>query len=53
MALIRAERIRQDVAAYAAAPATPDEVSLATASTAAWSDLADDTAWDGVYPDHI
>lgn len=45
--LIRAERIRQDVAAYAAHPVTDEEVAL-PAPSANWSDLADDTDWDAV-----
>ena len=46
--LIRCERLRRDIAAYAGAPPTEEEVSLA-AITPPWSDLADDTDWDAVY----
>jgi hypothetical protein len=46
--LIRADRIRQDVAAYLATPVTSEETAIA-----AWpvdrSDLADDTDWEGLY----
>ncbi|CAN5639254.1 hypothetical protein BH20ACT1_BH20ACT1_02280 [soil metagenome] len=46
--LIRAEQIRQDVAAYLATPVTSEETAIA-----AWpvdrSDLADDTDWEGLY----
>ncbi len=46
--LIRAERIRRDVAAYVAQPVTDEEVAL-SAPSANWSDLADDTDWGAVY----
>jgi hypothetical protein len=46
--LIRSERIRRDVAAYAAVPPSDDEVALSR-TPIDWSDLADDTDWDTVY----
>ncbi len=48
-ALIRAERLRHDVAAYGVAGATENEVAVARA-TPDWADLADDTDWDAAYP---
>ena len=48
--LIRAERLRRDVAAYAAAPPAEDEIVLA-AIPPAWDDLADDTDWGALYAD--
>jgi hypothetical protein len=48
--LIRAERLRRDVAAYTAAPPSDDEVALAR-TPVNWADLADDTDWDALYPE--
>jgi Arc/MetJ family transcription regulator len=48
--LVRAERLRRDVAAYAAAPPTADEIALARPSID-WSDLQDDTDWEALYPE--
>ena len=46
--LIRRERLRRDVAAYAGRPPSAEETSL-TGSFALWDDLADDTDWDALY----
>jgi hypothetical protein len=48
--LIETERLRRDVAAYAAVPPRESEVALA-AITPSWSTLADDTDWDALYDD--
>lgn len=48
--LIRTERLRKDLAAYAAAPPTDEEIALA-AVTPSWDTLADDTDWDALYTD--
>lgn len=48
--LIRTERLRRDVAAYAATPPNDDEIALA-AITPSWDALADDTDWDALYAD--
>lgn len=48
--LIRTERLRKDLAAYAAAPPTDEEIALA-AVTPSWDTLADDTDWDALYAD--
>jgi hypothetical protein len=47
--LIRAQRLRADVAAYRSEPPTPGEVELAL--LAETSGLADDTDWDALYGD--
>jgi len=49
--LIRAERIRADIAAYQRVPPTQDEVALATFGDA--GGLADDTDWDALYADDL
>ncbi len=46
--LIRAERIRRDVAAYRSTPPTAAEIALADVSD---SDLGDDTDWEALYRD--
>jgi hypothetical protein len=46
--LIRGERLRRDVAAYAGIPPTEAEIALA-AVTPPWTDLADETDWDALY----
>lgn len=46
--LIRAERLRRDVAAYTGSPPTDEEIALATI-TPPWDDLADGTDWDALY----
>lgn len=48
--LIRTERLRKDLVAYAAAPPTDEEIALA-AVTPSWDTLADDTDWDALYAD--
>lgn len=48
--MIRAERLRRDVAAYAGTPPTDEEIALA-AITPSWETLADDTDWDSLYED--
>lgn len=48
--LIRTERLRRDVAAYAITPPTDEEIALA-AVTPTWDAIADDTDWDALYPD--
>jgi hypothetical protein len=47
--LIRAERLRRDIAAYRRVPATEEEVAIA--SLAATADLDDDTDWEALYPE--
>lgn len=46
--LIRGERIRRDVAAYAGLPPSEEEIALA-AIRPAGEDLADDTDWEALY----
>jgi hypothetical protein len=46
--VIRAERLRRDVAAYAAAPQSREEIELAR-TPVDWSELADTTDWDALY----
>jgi len=48
--LIRSERLRSDIAAYTGTPPTDDEIALASI-TPVWTDLADETDWDALYPD--
>ena len=48
--LIRAERLRRDIAAYRTAPVTDDELMLASLA-APGTDLADDTDWAALYGD--
>ena len=48
--LVRRERLRRDLAAYAATPSTADELALAHGPVDR-SDLADDTDWGAVYGD--
>ena len=48
-ALIRAERLRQDITAYGLTPLTEAEIALA-GTRPDWSDLADDTNWDAAFP---
>ncbi len=50
-ALLRNERIRNDVAAYVAHPPTAEEIAIAH-HRPNWSDLADDTDWEALYADH-
>ena len=45
--LIRAERLRADIAAYRREPPTPAEVDLALLADT--SGLADDTDWEALY----
>lgn len=47
-ALIRTERLRQDLAAYGAAGVSEDDIALA-GTTPDWADLADGTDWDAIY----
>ena len=47
--LIRAERLRADIAAYQRVPPTQDEVELALLGDTA--SVADDTDWDALYAD--
>ncbi len=47
-ALIRAERLRRDLAAYAAIPPTSEEEQLGLAPRD-YSDLTDDTDWAALY----
>jgi hypothetical protein len=47
--LIRAERIRADVAAYHRVPPTQDELELASLGDT--SGIGDDTDWDALYAD--
>lgn len=48
--LIRAERLRRDIAAYRATPVTDDELLLAELVSSS-PDLADDTDWAALYPE--
>ena len=45
--LIRAERLRRDIAAYRRIPPTAEEIALA--SLAATGGLDDDTDWEALY----
>ena len=45
--VIRAERLRADIAAYRRTPPTEDEVQLALLASA--EDLADDVDWESLY----
>jgi hypothetical protein len=47
--LIRAERVRADVAAYQRAPSTQDEITLA--SLGDHLAIGDDTDWEALYDD--
>jgi hypothetical protein len=47
--LIRAERVRADVAAYQRAPSTQDEITLA--SLGDLRGIGDDTDWEALYDD--
>ncbi len=47
--LILTERLRADIAAYRRLPPTRDEVGLDL--LADFSDIADDTDWEGLYAD--
>ncbi len=49
--LIRAERLRADVAAYRRLPPTPDETALASFGDG--DRLLDDTDWESLYPDDL
>lgn len=49
-ALIRAERLRRDVAAYEAMPSTEEEIALARL-TPGDADIADDIDWEALYGD--
>ena len=48
--VIRAERLRRDIAAYGLVPLTNAEILLA-GSRPDWSDLDDDTDWDAAFPE--
>ena len=48
--LIRAERLRVDVAAYRRRPTTDEERGLATPAVAAESESDDATDWGALYP---
>jgi hypothetical protein len=47
--LIRAERLRADVAAYERIPPTSEERGIAASGD--HGNIADDTDWDALYPD--
>ncbi len=49
--LIRAERLRADIAAYQRTPPTHDEVALA--SFVDTGGLGDDTDWEALYADDL
>jgi hypothetical protein len=49
--LIRAERLRTDVAAYQRVPTTEDEIDLA--SFVDISGIGDDTDWEALYADDL
>ncbi len=48
--LIRRQRVRNDVKAYAETPPTAEEGALGLVSPG-WRDLADDTDWDAEWPE--
>ncbi len=48
--VIRRERLRRDIEAYAAVPSTDEEVALGQAPPD-WTALADDTDWDADWPE--
>ncbi len=48
--LIKAERLRRDIAAYRQVPPTGPEVAIAL--QAGTSGLADETDWEALYPDN-
>ncbi|HEV8636397.1 MAG TPA: type II toxin-antitoxin system VapB family antitoxin [Chloroflexota bacterium] len=48
--LIRAERLRRDIAAYRRVPPTDEDVELA--SLAATAGLDDDTDWEALYAEN-
>jgi hypothetical protein len=49
--LIRAERLRADVAAYQRVPTTEDEIDLASFGDI--SGIGDDTDWEALYADEL
>jgi Arc/MetJ family transcription regulator len=49
--LLKAERIRRDIAAYEAAPQTADEIALTSHVSASHADLTDDTDWEALFAD--
>lgn len=49
--LLKAERIRRDIAAYGAAPPTVDEIALTSYVSASHADLNDDTDWEALFAD--
>jgi hypothetical protein len=49
--LIRAERIRADIAAYQRVPPTQDEIALASLDDT--GSIADDTDWAALYTDDL
>jgi Arc/MetJ family transcription regulator len=49
--LLRAARIRRDIAAYEAMPPTADEISLTTFVATSHADLHDDTDWEALFAD--
>ena len=50
IALIRAERLRHDIAAYGLVLLTDAEIALA-GTRPDWTDLDDDTDWDAAFPE--
>jgi Arc/MetJ family transcription regulator len=49
--LLRAARIRRDIAAYEAMPPTADEIALTSYLAASHADLSDDTDWEALFAD--
>lgn len=49
--LLKAERIRRDIAAYETAPPTADEIALTSYVSASHADLTDDTDWEALFAD--
>lgn len=47
--VVRRDRLRRDLEAYARTPSTPEEVALSEMGPD-WSALADDTDWDAEWP---
>jgi Arc/MetJ family transcription regulator len=49
--LLKAERIRRDIAAYQATPPTADEIALTSHVSASHADLHDETDWEALFGD--
>jgi hypothetical protein len=49
--LLKAERIRRDIAAYEATRPTADEIALTSYVSASHADLTDHTDWEALFAD--